>query len=130
MRTLVCGGRTYADLPCIVHTLDKAGITLLIHGGCSRLDEKTGLTVGADHFAGRWADLRGVPCMVFPAPWERFQARAGSIRNQWMLDYGQPQAVIAFPGGRGTADMIGRAIHSGLSVSRVNPVNGALEVLR
>jgi predicted Rossmann-fold nucleotide-binding protein len=32
------------------------------------------------------------------------------MRNQKMLDKGKPDLVVAFPGGRGTSDMISRAI--------------------
>ena len=31
-----------------------------------------------------------------------------------MLDEGKPDLVIAFPGGRGTFDMVSRAIEAGL----------------
>ena len=43
------------------------------------------------------------------ADWEKHGKAAGAIRNQQMLDDYHPDAVIAFPGGRGTADMIKRA---------------------
>ena len=33
-----------------------------------------------------------------------------------MIDVGKPDAVIAFPGGRGTADMVQRANQAGIPV--------------
>ena len=51
--------------------------------------------------------------------------RAGPIRNQEMLDKGKPDLVIAFPGGKGTADMVGRALRTGVFVYRVPPGCGA-----
>ena len=41
-------------------------------------------------------------------------------RNQEMIDEGQPGFVIAFPGGRGTADMKRRAKKAGLPVREVD----------
>jgi hypothetical protein len=38
-----------------------------------------------------------------------------------MLDEWQPDGVIAFPGGRGTADMTRRAKESGLKVWEIRP---------
>jgi hypothetical protein len=45
---------------------------------------------------------------AFPADWKRHGKSAGPLRNQEMLD-AAPDLVIAFPGGRGTADMVRRA---------------------
>jgi hypothetical protein len=38
------------------------------------------------------------------------------MRNQAMLDYGKPDLVVAFPGGKGTADMVRRARVAGVKV--------------
>lgn len=37
-----------------------------------------------------------------------YNAAAGASRNQKMLDLYQPQWAMAFPGGKGTADMVRR----------------------
>jgi hypothetical protein len=72
------------------------GIACVIHGGAN----------GADYIAGRWAqDTGGIPVEEFPADWNRHGNSAGPIRNQEMLDKGKPDLVVAFPGGRGTADI-------------------------
>lgn len=103
MRILVCGGRNYARPLQVYRALDllheKRGITCIIAGGAR----------GADHDAGMWADMRKVPCEVYKADWEQHGKAAGPIRNQQMLDEGKPDAVVAFPGGTGTADMVRRA---------------------
>lgn len=110
MRILVCGGREYSDFATLTKTLDAArakhGDIIVIHGGAR----------GADSLAGKWADLRGVPCIGMNAAWTFYKNRAGPIRNQWMLDHAGPQAVIAFPGGTGTADMVTRAKAADLPV--------------
>ncbi len=60
---------------------------------------------GADSLAGEWARARGVPVEAYPAEWDLYGRAAGHLRNRQMLDEGEPDIVIAFPGGRGTADM-------------------------
>lgn len=52
---------------------------------------------------------------VFPRSATNGKA-AGPIRNQRMLDEGKPDLVVAFPGGRGTADMVRRAKAAGVPV--------------
>lgn len=100
---LVCGGRDYDDEAHVSRILDVAHdanpIVLLIHGGAR----------GADSLAKRWAEREGVPAREFIADWTLHGKAAGPMRNQRMLDEGKPHMVIAFPGGRGTADMVERA---------------------
>jgi hypothetical protein len=57
-----------------------------------------------------------VPIDVYVAQWKKHGRAAGPIRNQRMLDKGKPDLVVAFPGGRGTADMIRRAERAGVPV--------------
>lgn len=103
MRVLVCGGRDFADRELLFRSLDELrfarGVTVVI-SGCAR---------GADTLGIEWAEARGVEVARFPADWEKYRRAAGPIRNQQMLDEGKPDLVIAFPGGRGTADMVRRA---------------------
>jgi hypothetical protein len=82
-------------------------VTTVVHGGAK----------GADALAGRWADAREVNTEVFYADWARGK-RAGPERNQRMLD-SKPDLVVAFPGGRGTADMVRRAKAAGIEVIEV-----------
>jgi predicted Rossmann-fold nucleotide-binding protein len=102
-RVIVCGGRDYRDFDRVHAALDAAHkrrrIGLIVHGGAP----------GADTFADEWAAANGVPVKTYAAEWERLGAGAGPRRNQQMADAGA-DALIAFPGGRGTADMVRRAI--------------------
>lgn len=84
----------------VAKTLDplRGEMTLLIHGDAR----------GADRLAARWAVQNGVPVKAFPANWRAHGLAAGPMRNEQMLVEGMPQLVIAFPGGRGTADMVRR----------------------
>lgn len=110
MRLLVCGGRDYSDKVALFATLDNynkvSPVDLVIHGAAR----------GADMLAQDWADDRGVCCLQFPAKWNRDGKAAGPIRNRLMLTDGKPDFVIAFPGGRGTADMVKQAKAAGVSV--------------
>lgn len=109
-RILVCGGRDYSDRAAVGRALSaiqrKHGIAIIIQGAAR----------GADMLAAEWGWERGVSVGSYPANWERDGKRAGPIRNQRMLDEGKPDAVVAFPGGRGTADMVRRATEAGVPV--------------
>lgn len=106
---LVCGGRDFADrervyaLLDIIHSADA--ITMVIHG-CAR---------GADSLASDWGRSRGIRGVIgYQADWQKHGKAAGAIRNARMLAEGKPGLVVAFPGGRGTADMVRRARAAGV----------------
>lgn len=106
MRVLVTGGRNLNDRNMIYQVLDifhhKHGITVLIHGAAT----------GADTLAQEWAFLNSIPVCSFPVTkeeWDRLGKRAGPLRNERMLKVGRPDALVAFPGGRGTANMVQQA---------------------
>lgn len=110
MRVLVCGGRNFALAEWAFSILDriraKYPSMVIIHGGAT----------GADAIAETWALSHGVETVVFRPDWRKHGKAAGPIRNQQMLDEGSPDAVVAFPGGKGTADMCRRASDSGIHV--------------
>lgn len=110
MRVLICGGRDFKDLPFLDRTLDalhaKRPFSAVIHGGAH----------GADEMAHFWAGATGVAIEVYEADWKKHGRAAGPRRNQRMLDESKPDLIIAFPGGRGTSDMVKRARQAGLQV--------------
>lgn len=112
-KVLVCGGRDYDDENSLKMVLDAAHsanqIVMLIHGAAR----------GADTLAEQWAEANGVTSNAYPADWKRDGKAAGPIRNQRMLDECKPHLVIAFPGGKGTADMISRSEAAGVPVVKV-----------
>lgn len=112
MKILVCGGRDFDDYELLYTTLD------LITYGQNDVIIIEGDARGADKMAGQWAKERGHRLEVFPAEWGKFGNRAGPIRNQQMLNEG-PDLVIAFPGGRGTAHMVGISKKAGVKVIEV-----------
>lgn len=60
-----------------------------------------------------------VPRCTMHANWDKQGRKAGPIRNQNMIDLMAPDAVIAFPGGRGTQGMIDLAKKNGVNVWEV-----------
>lgn len=108
MKVLVCGGRYYADSAALFWALDGLlahGVDMVIHGGAK----------GADYLAGCWASRNGIHQAVVPALWETHGKAAGMIRNRAMLTL-QPDMVVAFPGGTGTAGMVNEARRAGVVV--------------
>ena len=109
MRVLVTGGRDFSDRELLFEALDRLhaahGFTALIHGDAN----------GADRLSGEWATSRGISVEVHPADWKKHGRAAGPIRNQKMLEE-QPELVVAFPGGKGTADMVKKARQAGVEV--------------
>lgn len=58
--------------------------------------------------------------MEFPAKWKMYGRSAGAIRNAVMLSEFQPDIVVAFPGGRGTAHMVRIARAAGIDVIEIS----------
>ena len=132
---MVCGGRDFGSADRAHRALNRLherhGFSVVVHGAAS----------GADTIAKQWAESVGIRDEPYPANWSdlsqpgavvrtnrggrQYDARAGSRRNQRMLDEGRPDLVVAFPGGNGTADMVKRARAAGLRVIRMVPASPA-----
>lgn len=116
-RVIVCGGRYYKNQDHVFSELNqmhvRQAIGLVIHGGAE----------GADDLADAWAVVTGIKTDPHPIPkwaWQIFGKCCGPKRNSYMLsDHCKPQAVIAFPGGAGTANIIAQAQDAGLPVTQV-----------
>lgn len=125
MRVIVCGGRDFCDQEWLFDALDRIHarrpITFLRQGGQvkrhpddAHLPAQKQRRIGADYFAKRWAMSRMVNHDEVKAEWDRFGAAAGPIRNGMMLRENDIDAIIDFPGGDGTADMVKKAAAAGL----------------
>lgn len=122
---IITGGRDYEDEARVRRILDAgsgaAVILRIAHGHC---------LTGADAFADKWALDNGfVPDLNlfrYPADWDLGKV-AGPLRNQAMLDREIAAAdaakhtlrVLAFPGNRGTTDMVKRAGRAGVPITRL-----------
>ncbi len=114
MKVLVCGGRDFLDYNQINRELNRlCGHTTptIIQGGAN----------GADFLAKVYAYYYGLECHQYNAEWGDLGVRAGPIRNQRMLDEGEPDLVVAVPGGRGTSDMIKRSEKTGVRTVVLEP---------
>ena len=111
MRVLVCGGRDYDDVDNVYKVLDDIDqvITCIISGHAN----------GADSIGEMYANERNFKLDIYPADWNTHGRAAGPIRNKQMLDEGKPDLVVAFPGGRGTANMIKQAKQHGIEVKEI-----------
>ena len=100
-RLLVTGGRQFAGKNFTFRALDllhaEFALGMIIEGGA----------VGAYSLSNEWAhrnDIHMETCPLLVS--SKLQGkRAGHERNAWMLETHRPQAVLVFPGGRGTLNM-------------------------
>jgi hypothetical protein len=115
MRVIVCGGRKYDDRETVYRALDliwqqaPMDTMMVIQGGAT----------GADALARDWCVMRAVEYVNVPANWDSFGLKAGPLRNQKMVSKYKPALVLAFPGGKGTADMVRRAEEAGVAVQQL-----------
>ena len=116
MRVLICGGRDYTDRAALYAELDR------LHAEYSFGTIIAGGARGVDALAVEWAQTRGIATQVFTTEWGTFVriGRAGPIRNARILAEGRPDTVIAFPGGRETANVVKQAKAAGVWVVMVD----------
>lgn len=107
-RVLVCGGRDYRHASRVYQVLDNIRPSEVCQGGAS----------GADSYAASWCRVYDVPCKEYRANWAMGKV-AGRIRNEHMLRDFQPDLVVAFPGGVGTAHMVAIARDAGVPVMMI-----------
>jgi predicted Rossmann-fold nucleotide-binding protein len=108
MQLIIAGGRDYQVTRQGYDMLDQLLRRINITGvvsGCAR---------GADKCGERWAAARGIYVARFPADWKKHGRRAGPVRNRMMAQYAD--AVVLFPGGRGTDNMHLEASKAGLPI--------------
>lgn len=105
-RVAVTGGRDFAD-PAMVRLalgrLDPSAV--LVHGAAR----------GADTLSATQWIAWGRRVEAWPANWREHGKGAGPRRNQAMVDSGL-DLLVAFPGGKGTADMVARCHKAGVPV--------------
>jgi hypothetical protein len=114
LRVLICGGRDYTDRAELYAKLDRLHAeyvfgTIIAEGAR-----------GTDRLAIEWAKTRGIATQAFMAEWDRFGGKSGPLRNARMLAEGRPDLVVAFPGGRETANMVKQAKAAGVWVLNVD----------
>jgi ABC-type sugar transport system substrate-binding protein len=111
MRIIVCGGRNYTDHEAV----SKALLAMWFASDRPKLTIVQGGAQGADECARQVAATQNFLCETFRAEWDREGNAAGPRRNQRMVNAGA-DLLVAFPGGRGTADCVRRARKAGIPV--------------
>lgn len=111
---IVCGGRDFSDEARVFNGLQHfemiyVDVSKVVHGGAT----------GADTFAAEWGLRSNAKVVEIKPAWRKYGKRAGPLRNQRMLDEHRPDYVVAFDGGKGTADMVNRAEAQGIPVVRL-----------
>jgi hypothetical protein len=110
IRVLVCGGRNNnrAEVRRSLEAYhqENPALKTVIHGGGGNTDLA----------AHEWAKEKGLEIERYNAEWDKYGVAAGPIRNGQMLIVGKPDLVIAYAGGRGTADMKRRAVAANVPV--------------
>lgn len=115
MNVLICGGRSFTNkqvIEPVIKDLDPAE-DVVIHGGAP----------GADSTAALLAEARGVHTAEVKALWDFYGPSAGPLRNQAMLHM-KVDKVVAFPGGRGTANCIKQAEAMDIPIEQVGESDG------
>lgn len=112
----VCGGRFFSDQSMLDDAMSqivqmRGCPARIIHGDCQ----------GADWMAAAWGKRMGIGVVAVNADWATYGPKAGPLRNQLMLDTYKPSTLIAFPGGKGTADMVRRSRKFGADVIEIQP---------
>lgn len=117
---ILCGGRDHPQF-----TEPQRAWLDTLHADNPFQELVIGSADGADDEGQCWARTQGIDCRTFWANWTKYGKSAGPRRNAQMLDYVLTKAhmlpdstalVVAFPGGRGTADMVARAQVKGVPV--------------
>jgi len=107
MKILICGGRDCDPLQVrdyLNNNIKKIFSDLSL--GYYDITIIQGGARGADHGAKLFADQHTYHMMEFPADWKKHGKAAGPIRNRQMIVEGNPDLIIAFPGGSGTMNMV------------------------
>lgn len=118
---LVCGSRDravvsygFVEQAMPRYLTPGDGSVLVIHGGAG----------GTDEYVDHWCHINGIHTAEIKALWDWNRRKgnervAGPIRNGVMAAL-KPAECLAFPGGRGTADMVRRMEAAGVPVTKVS----------
>jgi len=116
MRVIICGGRD----------LNEQDRGLMNAISCATKERQwkietviSGAARGGDQIGERWAKRWDRKVERYPANWNKYGRGAGFVRNEQMAQVAE--AVIALPGGSGTAHMIKTARRLGLPVHIIRP---------
>ena len=115
MILLVTGGRDFNNflfVDSVLRSINEATkIDLVVHGAAR----------GLDSAVSDWCKFVGIHQASIPALWDHLGNPAGAIRNSIMSKL-NIDLCVAFPGGKGTADMVKKAKKKGVVVISVSVI--------
>lgn len=120
MKLIIAGGRQYIPrehhIDAIDQIIKELEPEMIVHGDAP----------GADKLARDIADALSIPQRPMPYRSE-YGAVGGRYRNVEMAEFVYPDgALIALPGGRGTAHMVETATRYNLKVFDLRKLNGSI----
>ena len=120
MKVIICGGRKHPPFTSEqVQWLDS------LHEAYHFSEVIEGGAYGADRHAREWAYKRKIATVTFWANWGMIPSyAAGPVRNTKMLAYlawvskesKEACGLVQFSGGKGTADMVSKAVIVGVRI--------------
>ena len=112
-RVVISGSRSFKD-----YELFARALALVLEDLKDEVELVSGHAEGADRFAERFAEERGLPIKVMEPDWKTYGRAAGLVRNRQMLEYAAEETpyVIAFWEGasRGTKNTVKTAQKLGI----------------
>lgn len=101
---VVTGGRNFLNAEHVIKTLDALKYDYISVGDCP---------TGVDFLVEQYCLERNIPHKIFVADWKKYGKLAGPIRNREMVKDAYQRSIdnflLAFPGGKGTANCIKEA---------------------
>ena len=111
MKLAVCGGRyeniVAGRIDALLAVFEREGVTEVVTGGCMGIDQD------AEYLARKSLLLT----TTFRPAWDVYGKAAGPLRNAEIAAYAD--ALVAFPGGKGTEDMVSKMEKLGKPVWRL-----------
>jgi hypothetical protein len=95
------------QLDRVLQEIESRGLKMILVEGGAR---------GADRLGREWGWHNNVHVITERAKWTVYGNGAGAVRNQEMIDKHKPDALLAMPGGKGTADMVRRCLDAAIPV--------------
>lgn len=115
-KVIIAGGRNFNNYDLLKNKCD----ILLKNKSLEDIEIVSGTANGADKLGERYAKEKGYKIKRFPADWDKFQKRAGFIRNQQMAEYADACICFWDNSSRGTKHMIDLANEKGLFIRIIN----------
>lgn len=113
-KVIIAGGRDFNNYDLLKRKCD------VLLKNKSDIEIVSGTANGADKLGERYAKENGYKIKRFPADWDKFQKRAGVIRNQQMAEYANACICFWDNSSKGTKWMIELANEKGLPTRVIN----------